>query len=48
MSGYDVSGVSELRHLPLFDGLTDDQLERLWSAGTRSNRPGVTARAVAR
>jgi signal transduction histidine kinase len=35
VSGYDVSGVSELRHLPLFDGLTDDQLDRLWSAGTQ-------------
>ena len=30
-----MSGVSELRHLPLFDGLTDDQLDRLWSAGTQ-------------
>jgi signal transduction histidine kinase len=28
-----VSGAFELRHLALFDGLTDDQLERLWSAG---------------
>ena len=30
-----VTGASELRHLPLFDGLTDDQLDRLWSAGTQ-------------
>ena len=30
-----MSGVSELRHLPLFDGLTDDQLDRLLHLAAR-------------